>query len=356
MFADHRDLPLPVDEANLISHDVQFLKDFAFRMANGTMKLTAHTADPDRSHFVFITTSNSPFYASLRGVDPLSADAALQRLIPIGVNQDGPYGVFEHLPGGFANSGALANHISAAIARSHGRLMPRFIKAMVNARANDAVAFKEAILARVRMFEQAIGIADTRQGKSRVSSAIGLLYAAGEFARASDLLPNAWDCLAACMACYRNYQAQLPQQVPVDVRLLAIAQRPETLDLRNGSLPELSDDDVDLHGAFLIRSVGGRRELLLTDAVLRSYFPDWSAIKHDWKREGLVIYDPGHDRAQRRIRSNRRRERLYCFVVASGVAALIDAPRGAIVKTRSVKNTRAKDSRRKKRKNDIGEC
>ena len=91
VFADHRDLPLPVDEANLISRDVQFLKDFAFRMANGTTKLTAHTANPDRSHFVFMTTSNSPFYASLRGVDPLSADAALQRLIPIQVKQDEPH-------------------------------------------------------------------------------------------------------------------------------------------------------------------------------------------------------------------------------------------------------------------------
>ena len=212
--------------------------------------------------------------------------------------------------------------------------MPRFIKAMVNARSNDAVAFREAILARVRVFEQAVGIAHTPQGKSRVSSAFGLLYAAGEFARESDLLPNAWDCLEACRAGYGNYQAQLPQQVPLAVRLLTIAQRPETMDLRNGSLLKLSDDDVHQHGAFLIRSVGRRTELLLTPAVLQSYFPDWSAIRPGLKRDGSVIHDPEHDQAQRQIRSNKKRERFYCFVLGSELAARIDARVSTIAKTR----------------------
>ena len=319
LFAEHSDLPLPVDEANLINQgDAQFLKDFAFRMANGTMRLTAFQSDHQRYRFVFVTTSNSPFHDGLRGFDPNTADAALQRLIPIRV-PDHALGVFDFLPAGFATSGALAAHLTDAITRSHGRVMPRFIKALVNARAVGETAFKNAILHDVHVFEQTIGVSDTVRGKTRASSAFGLLYAAGELAKANRILPRQWDCLAACVAGHRNYQSQLPHHTPIPARLLAVAQRPQTLDLRDGPLPQLSDEDVKKHGAFIKMGVRGRVELLLTSTVLRANFPDWSTLKHKLMLDGSVICEPERDCAHRQVRIGKKRERFYCFVMPHSI-------------------------------------
>ncbi len=134
-------------------------------------------------------------------------------------------------------------------------------------------------LADIRRFEKAVGVADTRRGKSRASSAFGMLYAAGSFAKARGILPKDWNCLNACLAAYRNYQAQPPEQTPLITRLMTIAQRLETLDIRGVELTRMSDAEVERHGAFIRTGTKRRVELPLTDAIRDAYFPEWARLK-----------------------------------------------------------------------------
>ena len=129
--------------------------------------------------------------------------------------------------------------------------------------------------------------------------------------------------MAACIAGYRNYQAQLPSHTPYPMRLVTIAQRPQTLDLRNIPLPSLSDQDVEIHGAFLNSGVGGRTELLFTEAILRQFFPDWTALRPVIEQGGSFIHEPRRRQAFRKIRQGKRRERLFCFVLPPSTVALL---------------------------------
>jgi len=328
LFPSHADLPFPVDEANLNSHGATFLRDFAFRLAQGTMRVTAHQPYHQRYRFIFGTTSNDPFYAGLKDSPVNAADAALQRLIPLRISADNPWGVFDFLPEGYTTSGALAENIEKAIAVSHGGAMRKLIKALVNARAKDGAKLQTEIRNRVRAFERVVGVADTDRGRTRVSSAFGLLYAGGEFAKTCGILPANWDCMAACVAGYRNYQAQLPHHTPVAARLVTIAQRRETLDLRDSPMPDLSDDDVKRHGAFIRQGVGGRIELLLTDAIQREYFPDWKSLRATLERDSTFICEPGRRQAHRQVRRGKKRERFYCFVLSSDAVNRLDSATG----------------------------
>ena len=316
MFVAHNCLPFVVDEANLVSRgDSQFLADFAFHMSLGTTRVTAHQPVLVKYRFVFATTANDPFYSGLRAFAADTASAALQRLIPLLVPRDNPFGVFDHLSSGFSTSGAMASYLSQAIGEQYGTPMRKMLRAVVKLRASDPDRLKNGLLRRIHAFEAAVGIATTVRGKSRIATAFGLLFAAGEFAKAHGILPANWDCMAACIAGYRNYLTQLPHHTPLAARLLAIAQRPETLDLRGRALPELSDDDLHRHGAFLNKGVSGRIELLFTDAIRRQFFPDWNTLRQSAEFRASNLSGRDRRTTQRQVRQGRRKERFIAFVL-----------------------------------------
>lgn len=329
MFPDYNDSPFPIDEANLAERGgAAFMKNFAFRMANGTMKVTRFQRDRAQYRFIFATTANAPFYSQLGAYDPETAGAALQRLIPIRVPADNSLGVFDFLPENFASSRALATHLKDAMARQYGTPMRRLLQSLVDARARDEQALLRNIQSKISTFEDAVGVAAASRGGTRASSAFGLLYAAGCFGKLIGVLPAGWDCLAACVAAYRNYQAQLPAHTPLPARLLTIAKRPETLDLRGAELPSLTDNEVERHGAFLTLGVGGRVELLLTDDLKRTCFSDWTGISKTSEFTALNLRGGSHIGKHRRIRRGHKKERYICFVLPSALASLISPAGG----------------------------
>jgi Domain of unknown function (DUF927) len=326
MFPEYRDQPFPVDEANLAdASDKQFMFDFANRMANGTPKITAFQDDRSQYRYVYATTANQPFHDTLTNAHGYASSAALQRLMPLRIGQDHPLGVFTKLPDGFESSGALAKYLSEQMAEQYGTLMELFLQALVAFRAKDSGRLVDGIKTRISAFEDEAGVSATLRGKSRATSAFGLLYAAGDFAQAKGILPKSWNCMAACLAAYRNYQACLPDQTPLVTRLLTIAQRSATLDLRGGSIPRLSDSHLARHGAFIKAGKGGRIELLLTDAIKREFFPDWPQLKQtaDFKAANLSAKD--HDGQQRYVRQEKKKERFICFVMQPELVKQLDA-------------------------------
>lgn len=331
MFGEFRDMPFPVDEANLAdSSDGQFVKDFAFRMANGVPKVTRNQPDRAQYRFVFCTTANEPIREALGKFNGDTSGAALQRLLPLRIDSSRAEGVFTFVPERFASPGDFATYLSDAIESQYGTPIRAFAKELVTARSAKGDKFVAKIRQKVSEFEDRTGIAATSRGKTRATSAFGLLYAAGSFAKAKGILPKSWDCIAACLAAYRNYQACLPDQTPLATRLLTVAQRSETLDLRDGSRPALSDAQRDSHGAFIKMGKGGRVELLLTEGVQRQYFPDWKALKqtNDFKTMNLSAKD--HDGQQRQVRQAKPKERFFCFILPPEIVAQLSQSAKAI--------------------------
>ena len=326
MFGEFRDMPFPVDEANLAdSTDKQFVKDFAFRMANGVPKVTRNQPDRAQYRFVFGTTANEPIREALGKLNGDTSGAALQRLLPLRIDGSRAEGVFSFVPERFASPGEFATYLTDAIEAQYGTPMCHLLQELVTARAADPDKLIANIRRKISEFEDRAGVSGTARGKTRATSAYGLLNSAGSFAKAKGILPESWDCLEACIAAYRNYQACLPDQTPLATRLLTIAQRPETLDLRDGAIPALSNAQRDHHGAFIKMGKGGRVELLLTEGVQRQFFPDWKPLKQtaDFKAWNLSAKD--HDCQQRQVRQGKKKERFICFILPPEIVAQLNA-------------------------------
>jgi hypothetical protein len=318
LFADHQDMPYPIDEANLIhGADRQAMRDFAFQMANGTSRITALSAERASYRFIFATSANRPFYEVVGEIDSDTSAAALQRLFPLRVSES-ELGVFDRLPVGFSTSGALAAHLSDAMARQHGTPSRMFLGQLVAARHPDPQAFDDQIRRKIVLFAQRAGLAGTTVGRTRATGAFGLLFAVGSFAKARGVLPAEWDCLEACLACYRNYQSQIPAQTPLASRLATIIARPETLRLK-GELTRMSNRRFRQHGAFIRPGIKGRAELLISRELRRELFPDWDHLISTNEFSLLNLGRGRRKEVQRQIRSGDRREWFACFRIPAGI-------------------------------------
>lgn len=316
LFDEFNDMPFPIDEANLAdSGDRHFVQQVVFRLANGTLKLTAHRQDLGKYRFVFATSANRSLRDALVDTDRNSVDATLQRLLPLRIGEGGMPDIFSFVPEGFANTGAFATYLTDTMMQQYGTPMRAFLQAVVEQRASDPGLFTARLRELIETFASAVGVAATDRGKSRASSSFGLLYAAGCFAKAKGILPENWNCKAACIAAYRNYQSCLPDQTPLESRLLTIAQRSETLDLRDGTIPTLSNSQLAQHGAFIKLGKGGRVELLLTEGIQREFFPDWKQLKQTSEFKAVNLSAKDHDGQQRQVRLGRKKERFFCFVL-----------------------------------------
>ena len=315
-FHEFNDAPYPIDEANLAERNgPDFIKDFVFSMANGRARETRFAKDRTGHRFVFGSSANRPFFESLASTNTHIADAAIQRLLPLVVDEDSEFGVFDHLPPGYATSGELATHLKRAMEANYGTALKQFLKRLVEAQAHDAEGVRQQIELKIASFEAAVGLADSARGKSRASTAFGLLYAAGVFAQMHGILPAEWEVRAACLKGYERYRATLPNLKPWRARVAELLARPGIVRLEKRDLPEMSDEQVAQHGVFLRNGAKGRVELLIDSHTQHTHFPDWQSLMQTADFAGSVKADKGHATVHRQIRSNKDRERMGCIIV-----------------------------------------
>lgn len=324
LFASHMDMPLPINEGSLIKAiDRAAFANFAFNMSNGSPRTTAHSGEPAVCRFVYLTSSNESLHHKVGQADAHTEDAALQRLIPIRVS-DEARGVFNFVPPNFASSRRYAKAIEVAIKEQFGTPYRELLRQLVLVRHNDAAKFDGRVRARINAFTDAVGASTADDGEGRITASLGLLYAVGCFAKDKGILPREWDCLAACVAVYRNFQSQRPGMTPLAARLATIIARPDTLDIRRGPQPKLSDKAFERHGAFISSGIKGRTELLMTRAFWREHFPDGRRIVTTDAFRLLNCGKGPRGEGQRRIRAGRGREWFVCFKLPT---ELIPPPR-----------------------------
>ena len=311
-----QDRPFPVDEVNLMSvGDRQELINFAFRMANGSVKVSFFAQDHAHYRFLFATSSNRPIHEIVGAGDTSTSAAALQRLFPLRVSED-ELGVFDFTPDGFAGSGAFATSLSQAMREEFGTPYREFLKSVVQSRDTNSEQFDHTVRGLIARFTAEVGVSETGAGQSRASNAVGLVYATGEFAKARGVIPPEWDCLAACLAVYRNYQAQLPDQTPLAARLASIISKTSTIDLRSlPELPRLSKRQFNRHGAFINNGIKGRVELLITPEARQRWFPDWRALTTKNEFDMLNIARKPRYEVQRKVRVGKGKEWFAAFSI-----------------------------------------
>lgn len=315
----HSDMPLIIDEANLFGSgesgaaDKRKMRDFAFAMASGTTKGRYDSPRQEGYRFVFITSSNAPFSQLLDDSHLDVAHAATDRLHSLTVPA-GDAGVFGPLPDGLKTYREFTLALESAMGRQYGTAMPKFLRALVNARNDDETELRNSIRRNIDEFKSEVGITDNDGSDVRVAEAFGLVYAAGCFAKDHRVLPRSWDCLEAAKHCYANFRSTVPIRQSLSERLQAVANRPETLRIDPSDLPTLSDAQVDQAGAF-VRTVKGETLLLMTTAFGKKMFPDWRSLKDTPEFQSLKrANEGGRGRGLHcRIRANKRMDWFYAF-------------------------------------------
>jgi hypothetical protein len=284
-------------------------------MANGSVKVSFFAQDHAHYRFLFATSSNRPIHEIVGAGDTSTSAAALQRLFPLRVSED-ELGVFDFTPDGFAGSGAFATSLSQAMREEFGTPYREFLKSVVQSRDTNSEQFDHTVRGLIARFTAEVGVSETGAGQSRASNAVGLVYATGEFAKARGVIPPEWDCLAACLAVYRNYQAQLPDQTPLAARLASIISKTSTIDLRSlPELPRLSKRQFNRHGAFINNGIKGRVELLITPEARQRWFPDWRALTTKNEFDMVNIARKPRYEVQRKVRAGKGKEWFAAFSI-----------------------------------------
>lgn len=323
----HSDMPFIIDEANLFGSgsggraDRNKMSDFSFQMASGSTKARMATPDQEGYRFIFVTSANEPFHELLGDVHRDTAQAATDRLMSIVISQ-GDAGVFGPQPEGYESYRQFTQALETAMAQQYGTAMPKFIQKLVLARHNDETKLQGGIRARIAEFKHHFGVNENNGSDVRVSEAFGLVYAAGHFAQHHGILPAEFDCLGAAAHCYANYRATVPVRQSLTERLLAVAARPETMQIDRSNLPTLSDEDMEKAGAF-IRVVKDETLLLMTTALRNRLFPDWQSLANTGAFRVFNKTDKGGRGGgyHCRVRANAGNEWFFAFTMPRTGAA-----------------------------------
>lgn len=309
----HSDMPIIMDEANLLAADATRqvkaarFQAIAFKLGYGSQKGRLGAPATRDYRLGFLISSNEPL-ASLIGTDA-SARAAADRLITLSLNDDRTYGVFDFVPKRYGSASNFARSLIAAANDQHGTAFRRFIKGLVEQRANDEEALKAEIEDHLSTFRDQTGVDGNDGSARRIVDAFGLVFAAGKLAKKYGALPKQLHCGEAALACYRLYQGHNESlRKPFADRLRDLAACPEALRL-NGS-PAASIDEIK-DAQFLLDK--GDSHLLIYPNKIERMFPDWDAIKHTDEVAQHLKRDGAHLKVKKKVIPGEKPKRLFCF-------------------------------------------
>ena len=307
MMKVHSDLPLIMDEANLLaatdSAKVRgdIFKALAFKLYNGSLK-SRFGGPVERDYRLgFIISSNEPL-ASLLGQGNDVARAAQDRLITIPIDTS-----FGSVPKQFRSSSEFAKKLMRSAQRHHGHAIRRFLTGLVKDKVDDEAKLRHRIRRHVERFHRAAGTNLNEGSATRVAEAFGLVYAAGKLAQRYGVLPDVLTTRAAALHCYRLHRNHADCHFATfKSRLLAAANSEQAVLLKKGQ------DATRGALAFLSRHKG-HAELLVPQEHITELFADWDRIKSSREVAAYLQRDGDAYKVKRVILG--KKARVYCFHV-----------------------------------------
>lgn len=306
MMKVHSDLPLIMDEANLMAAaDTpkvrgEVFKALAFKLYSGTLKgRFGAPAEPD-FRLGFIISSNEPL-ASLLGQSNDVARAAQDRLITIPITK-----TFDLLPEGYSNSGQFAKELIRSAQRHHGHAIKKFLAGLVKEKADNEKKLRARIRKLVAEFQRQAGVDLNNGSASRVAEAFGLVYAAGSLAKRYQVLPDALAIELAAIKCYRLHLGHLGgRHLAFRERLLALQGNEKVAAIKKGG-------HCDATSLAYFAGRKGQRELLVPPENIASLFPDWDSIKTS-SEVAKFLQREGNAYKVKRVLPGRQKARVFCF-------------------------------------------
>lgn len=314
----HCDLPIIMDEANLLAADAppklraDIVKALAFKLGSGSEKGRLGNSTPRDYRLGFVISTNEPI-SSLIGHNSEQARAAADRLITIPIDDAKPFGVFDFLPESYSSSGDFAQALVSAAGKHHGWAINEFITHLVKERSNDEKKLRKAIKKQVARFRIKAGINSNDGSAIRVADAFGLVYAAGILAQKYGVLPKSLRCGPAALDCYKlHIQQRVGAHQPFKKRLAKLAK--DTDVLRFTKKHETRKLKVNQHKAIL-RKNKNQLELLVMRSKIEQVFPDWQSIKSSREITRMMKRDGKHSTVKRIVAKGAKPVRVYCFKI-----------------------------------------
>jgi hypothetical protein len=290
------------------------MREFIFRMAQGTIKARYGVAKERPVRVVWIATTNDPAATLLGDCGGDAADAAGDRLLAIPISGKRKRGVFQQrLPAGCETGEDAALAISELVADHHGKPIRCFLKALVAARAEDDAALRSQIEAFILEFRDAVGVDGNVGSEARVADSFGLVYAAGKLAQAYGALPAQLDCLRAATYCHRINRKSVGAAVSNVQRLERLAKRKGVVVI---DLTDKSDDyrqRLAAAPAEILIGEDGKRELLLSKEAVERAFRTPKALFADTAVSELMRHDVGRNTIKVRLIHDGKLVRRHCF-------------------------------------------
>ena len=290
-------------------------RELVFRMYEGTGKDRFQAARQPPARFAYLTSTNDPTATLLGANAGDAADAVTDRLLALPISSERIHGIFEEdLPKGYRSGEAAARAIDALVAEHYGHPIRVFLRALVNARAEDEDALKHDIEALIMKFRQAVGVPEGSQGtEARVADAFGLIYAAGRLAQRYGALPWSLKCLTAAVCCHRLNRQSVGAHVTNLERLRQLARREDVIEVNLTDKTKAYRKAVEKAPAMILAKKHSKRELLVTLEVLRDLFPHLKALVTDPEIKPLMRCETGRHSRQVTVVCGKKKRRFFCL-------------------------------------------
>jgi hypothetical protein len=318
----HADLPLLLDDAtNFAAEDSgakrgHKFKAFVFGLAQAETRDRMYGNKQQAFRTAYVLTSNLSLNEVIADVAELEAGATADRLLTLNVDLQ-KHGIFDYIPEPYTEPTAYARALVESMAAYHGTAMPRFLKRLVNHKAEDEANLREGIRRRAETFIRQAGV-DLNDGSAvRVAEVFGLIMAAGLLAKKYGVLPAAYDCEAAAMSAYRLFLAST-KRVSYDERLLTYASDPAVLDMDSLGLKHVSAKQFRTAPGFIRSHRDGHREFIVNRETFQNAFPDWRSLLNDPEVDHYLQKEGRRGErklVKRELRRGHPNDRFYCFTL-----------------------------------------
>ena len=294
------------------------MREFIFRMAQGTIKGRYQEAKQVSSRFVWMTSTNDPLATLLGKVGGDASEAAGDRLLALPIGRNRKHGIFKApLPKGCNTGEDAARAINELIADNYGWPIRDFLRHLVIERAADETVLRADIETSIAQFRDAVGVDGNVGSEARVADAFGLVYAAGKLAQRYGSIPAKLDCLAAATKCYRMNRKSVGAEVGNVERLLRLAKRKGVVSVDLEDRSKSYRERLFAAPALVLTSPGGKRELLLSSKQFEKAFPKRRALLADPAVKRLMRHDKNRSTIKVKVAHNGPSMRFRCFNVSS---------------------------------------
>ncbi len=221
-----------------------------------------------------------------------------------------PFGIFERLPKGVRHPYQWANQLEKEMKTNRGVAHRRFIRCLVEKRADDSRNLLAIIEHRMDLFASKVPHDSRDSAVVRTIRFLGLVYAAGYLAENWSLLPSNWKVGPLLKSVFQNYYAAPGPIVPFLGEVKALVNHPDALHVGQGK-PKLSKSALDAGCLFVDHGRHGV-DVVIRKNYLGRYIKNGHRRLNDREVVELLQRDGRHQTIKKRkITGNDTR--LYVF-------------------------------------------